>query len=234
MKRIGPALSYFGAKWRSAPMYPAPKHEVIIEPFAGGAGYSLLHHERDVILIEKYSVVAGIWRYLINADPQEILCLPDIENGQSVSELEVCDEAKSLIGFWINKACERPRKTPSAWMRSHPSQFWGDRVRRRVAEVSSKISHWKIIEGEYFDAPAIEATWFVDPPYQVQGKRYPCGSSDIDYTHLAKWCQDRPGQVIVCENEGADWLPFRHFANTRSNQANSGRLTSPESIWTNE
>ena len=88
-----------------------------------------------------------------------------------------------------------------------------------------------VIEGDYTDAPDIEATWFIDPPYQYRGgRKYPQGSDAIDYTRLAEWCQTRRGQVIVCEAEPADWLPFRHLASLK-NMKNS--LTS-ELVWTNQ
>ena len=32
---------------------------------------------------------------------------------------------------------------------------------------------------------------------------------DIDYARLADWCRALPGTVDVCENVGADWLPFQ-------------------------
>lgn len=55
-------FNFYGGKWKAAPTYPAPKHDTIIEPFAGGAGYSLRHHERQVVLIDRDPVIAGIWR----------------------------------------------------------------------------------------------------------------------------------------------------------------------------
>ncbi len=52
----------------------------------------------------------------------------------------------------------------------------------------------------------MKATWFVDPPYQNMGKLYK--ENKIDYQELGTYCRERLGQVMVCENEGADWLPF--------------------------
>ena len=52
-----------------------------------------------------------------------------------------------------------------------------------------------------------DVTWFVDPPYEEGGKHYRFGS--IDYKHLAYWVKEREGQVIVCEREDAEWLPFK-------------------------
>ena len=47
---------------------------------------------------------------------------------------------------------------------------------------------------------------------------------------LSEWCRSRRGQVMVCENEGARWLPFRPF---RSIQSTSNGV-SREVIWTND
>ena len=61
-----------------------------------------------------------------------------------------------------------------------------------------------------------EATWFIDPPYRVAGRHYRFGPDDIDYVSLGEWCRERPGLVIVCENAGADWLPFRPLDETKT------------------
>src|SRR5688500_5758691 len=41
-----PFLSFYGAKWRSAPWYGPPTHDVVVEPFAGSAGYSAYYGVR--------------------------------------------------------------------------------------------------------------------------------------------------------------------------------------------
>ena len=48
----------------------------------------------------------------------------------------------------------------------------------------------------------------------------------IDYNYLGKWCKSRLGQVIVCENEGADWMDFG-FLTSLGGQ----RKSSKEVIW---
>ena len=84
---------------------------------------------------------------------------------------------------------------------------------RMRASVGDRI---EIRQGDYRDAPDMEATWFIDPPYQHHGSRYYHGSSGIDYPRLAEWAQSRTGQVIVCEASPADWLPFVPFVTQQS------------------
>src|SRR5690606_4564477 len=90
------------------------------------------------------------------------------------------------------------------------------------------IRHWIVFEGSYADLPNAPATWFVDPPYNNRaGSLYTFGSGGIDYSHLGAWCREREGQVIVCENDGADWLPFAPFADARAYRTQRSR----EVVW---
>jgi hypothetical protein len=225
-----PFWRYYGGKFRAAPRYPKPLHDTIVEPFAGAAGYSLRYPDRRVILVEKYHVVAGIWRYLIKVSPEEIRRIPLVEH---VDELPswVPQEARDLFGFCMNSACCSPRKQLSAGrkkLRSMGRVFegWSEAQRERVASQVTQIRHWEIIEGDYTLAPNIEATWFIDPPYQVAGSYYV--HKRIDYAELAPWCRARQGQVMVCENVGADWLPFKPFTLSKSGPA---RRVSAEALY---
>ena len=230
---LAPFFSFYGGKWRSAPKYPRPERNVIVEPFAGSAGYSTRYSSKKVFLVEKDDVIASVWEYLIGAHCDEIMCLPDIEDGQSVDDLCVCDGARALIGFWLVKGASRPNKTMSAWGRDpmHRSQFWGHRARKRIASQVGLIRHWEVIRGDYSSAPDIDATWFVDPPYEIKGKYYKIGSTHLDYQRLAEWCLSRKGQAIVCENTGASWLPFKHFDDAKANESKSGSKISREAIY---
>lgn len=233
---LRPFFSYYGGKWSIAPLYPAPLHASIVEPFAGSAGYSLRHATRAVTLIDSSPQVAGTWRYLIAATPEEIRRLPLIEAGQPVTDLSVCQEARWLIGWWLNKGGATPHVTLSAWAREerYARQFWGPKIRERVAQQVAAIKHWTVVEGDYRDHPNIEATWFVDPPYSSPaGRRYP--HHEIDYDALAEWCKARNGQVIACDHDGATWLPFEHLTNAKATSGRhkgSGDVRSPEGIWT--
>lgn len=235
---INPFISYFGSKWRLAPRYPRPRHGVIVEPFAGGAGYSTRHHHHRVILVEKNPVVAGVWRYLIRASAGEILRLPLVEPGEKVSDKGLAPEPRALVGFWVNQGTTGPCNQLSQWGEKKRDTFWGRAVRARIATQVDKIRHWQIIEGDYTLAPDIEADWFIDPPYEMMGKHYKEGADAIDFAKLGAWCRTRRGQVMVCENEGATWLPFRPFHMARSARPRVGETNdnavSAEAIWTND
>jgi len=231
--RLRPFFHFFGGKWRDAVKnYPAPQYDTVVEPFAGAAGYSVRYASRRIVLCEIDPVIFSVWNYLQSVTPSEVLSLPDVPMDGSVDDLKVCQEAKWLIGFWVNSGVTSPRKTPGSWMRSliNPGAFWGDRVRTTIATQVGSIRHWQILNCSYVDCPVPlnKATWFIDPPYEREGKHYRYGSKLIDYAALGAWCRSRPGQVIVCENSGATWLPFRHLANIKTARKNR---RSNEAIW---
>jgi hypothetical protein len=230
MGQLRPFFSYYGAKWTLAPKYPAPKYPRIIEPFAGSACYSLLWWDREIILIDAYKVVADLWKYLINADPNRIASLPDLGD-KTVDDFDLCPEEKSLIGFWCNVASSHPCKSMSKWAQSATSQlFWGERVRQRIIEQLPAIRHWTAYHSEFNRGwTGIEATWFIDPPYQVAGKHY--AQSVQDFQDLSLAVQELSGQVIVCEAEGADWLPFVPFRSVNARTKPGVRPISKEVIW---
>lgn len=237
-KRIRPLFSYFGAKWTLAPRYPAPRHDLIVEPFAGSACYSLLHHERDVLLIDANPDVVDTWRYLLSASPSEILDLPDLPASGIVSELGLPRGPELLVRWWVNNAQGAPGLRASTWAKQYPERFWGPRIRARLANAVPRIAHWRVRLGYYSDA-AIDAaaTYFIDPPYQGRaGRRYlRFGSQHLDYGVLGDWCRGVDGQAIVCEMAGADWLPFVSFSSaaTATNAAHGRRIVR-EVVWTND
>ena len=230
--QLRPFFGYYGGKWRNAlKHYPPPEFDTIVEPFAGSAGYALRYADRKVILCELNPVLTEVWRFLIRAKPKEILSIPDVKLDGSVEDLKVIQEAKWLVGFWLNRGTASPRPSPSKWMRAgiRPGSFWGKLVRERIASQVDAIRHWKVFNFSYADCPKVAtATWFIDPPYETAGKHYRFGSEKMDYEALAAWCKSRPGQVIVCENEGATWLPFRELADVKTTRR---ARRSKEVIW---
>lgn len=237
---LRPFWRYFGGKWRHARRYPSPRHQTIIEPFAGSAGYSLFwsgtFFRRDVILIGKNPVICEIWRYLIATPSVEIAAIPAVEH---VDDLPAStpDACRLFVGMCFGAGDTRPRPAVSSMVRRDGGFM---KLRDRAARQVGRIRHWRIIEGDYTMAPDIEATWFVDSPYHVSGARaakaergrvrYTCGADSIDFEQLSSWCRRRPGQVIVCEQPGAIWLPFQPLGKTQS----VGDRWSEEVLWTND
>lgn len=232
MSMLKPFWRYYGGKYRAALRYPSPLYDTIIEPFAGAAGYSLRYPTRRVILIEKYPVIAEIWRYLIRVSATEIRRIPiDITH---IDELPswVPVPARNLIGWWFNNATVSPCKQLSAGRKKLATmgrkfEGWTEATRERVASQIERIRHWQCVEGDYTCAPHIAATWFIDPPYNNRAGSYYV-ENDVDYTALASWCRSRRGQVMVCENEGAMWLPFKPFAVLKAGVNGNG---SREVLW---
>lgn len=234
MPRSIRALNYYGSKVQAAHRYPAPQHDLIIEPFAGGAGYSLLHRTRNVILVDKSEDVIGAWKYLIRTAGAEILKLPLLEPGEAVpGDLEL--GARLLIGWNVGMNGARPQGNLVPCAARVPSSFWGESKRRALAGLADTIKHWKAFCIGYEALPNRAATWFIDAPYfGVIGSHYLHNSAGIDYDHLGNWSHSRRGQVIVCEGPGADWLPFRsHHDHVSAPTADVvGRRRTMEMIWT--
>ena len=232
---LRPFWRYYGGKWRAvqADAYPRPLHDTIVEPFAGAAGYALRWGgDRNVVLVEKYPTIAAIWRYLIQVDPAEIRAIPETDDVDALPEW-VPQSARWLVGFTMNSCAASPRKTLRSGrrkLRAAHRQYegWTPAMRERVASQVPHIRHWQVIEGDYSAAPDVEATWFIDSPYELAGKHYVHGSRGIDYAALAAWCRSRRGQPIVCEQLGASWLPFRRLGVF---QAGPSKQRSAEAIW---
>lgn len=206
--KTGVFFSYFGGKFMRAGHYPPPSHDIVVEPFAGAAGYSVRHQlGKRAILIDASPFIAGVWRFLIASSSNDILSLPLMEPGQHVDGLPICQEARWLIGFWINQGSGVPKKTMGGRASNRQFGTWGEAPRERIARQVNLIRDWSIIEGDYREAPPIEATWFIDPPYSLHPNHY---AANLDsYADLARWSRQRQGQVMVCETEGAAWLPFQ-------------------------
>ncbi len=237
---LRPFWRYYGGKWRAAPRYPAPRYGTIVEPFAGAAGYSLRYADRRVVLIERDPLVAETWRWLIGASPDDVRSIPLTEDARDLPSW-VPPGARTLIVLLLSEASAsgprgqqaQSKRVAKGAANGEAIRGGGEAMRERVASQVDAIKHWTLIEGDYRDAPNVEATWFVDPPYDNRaGRAYRYHA--IDYAALGVWCRTRRGQTIACENEGATWLPFRplYSVTTRMNGAKGeGGRTSTEAIW---
>ena len=231
--KLQPFWRYYGGKFRAAPWYPAPEHETIVEPFAGAAGYACRYPDRNVLLIDANPIVCSVWRYLIAATAEEILRLPDIPAGGTVDDMNVCQEARWLAGFWCGNGKEAPGKRPSTYakIQMHKGYVggWTLKTRRRISRQVQSIRHWRVMEGDYTCAPDIDATWFVDPPYNNRAGSY-YSQQPRCFDALGSWCKERAGLTIVCENKGATWLPFQDLRNLHNRKGGG----SQEVIWLNK
>lgn len=193
---------YYGRKKQLAKYYPAPAFDTIIEPFAGAAAYSLFQDnwKKKVILIEKDPKVFDIWDWLINqATIEDIKKLPDLKVGDRSSEFLHIIHAATKMAFHFRTI----KVTPVL------ERNW-EISRRVMLDNLYKIKHWVVINGDYTEAPDVEATWFIDPPYKGDaGMGYRFSSNMIDYSQLALWAKSRKGEVIFCEGAEGDYLPFK-------------------------
>jgi hypothetical protein len=195
----------------------------------------LRYPNRMVKLFDADPIIYSVWHYLIHVRPEEIRGLPLLFT--HLNELDLPQEAKWLIGFWLNKGTTQPSKSPSKWMRDYQAMqpgctYWSAAVVERIASQVPHIRHWTIEQASWETIPDMEASWFIDPPYQVAGRAYKF--HDIDYPALGDWCRSRSGQVIVCENAGATWLPFQPFRTIKGLEGKCGGKKSVEVIWTND
>lgn len=160
MEPLRPFFSFYGGKYRAAPRYPAPAHRLLIEPFAGSAGYAVRHWTKLVVLYDADPILAGVWDYLIRVPAAEVLRLPlDVPDVRLLPSW-VPQEARWLIGFWLNAAAATPHLTPSAWARSGPRAngdrfcvHWGRRARERIASQVDRVRHWRIRNTSFEYAP---------------------------------------------------------------------------------
>ncbi len=217
--------SYYGAKTRLAKLYPTPAEHKIIEPFAGSARYSLLHFEKQVVLIDAYDVIIDIWKWLQQCSPNDILSLPTYKAGDRIMlETCSCKAEYEFLRFLLQEGTVGGNKVYEFGLKSYESR------KKRIAQNLFKIKHWQFIHGSYKDYPNEQATWFIDPPYKVGGHKYKFSNKNIDFVELATWCQARMGQVIVCENMQANWLPFKPLK-AHKGINNDVRV---EAIWSNK
>lgn len=211
---------YFGGKQGLARYYPPPAHRRIVEPFAGGAGYSLHYAtpDHDVLLIDRDPRVVDLWHELQRMDVDGLRRIPVPVAGQPITH--------PLHALASDGTLDRITIT------SRMVDAWPQTI-LRVSRYLDRIRRWRVMLGTYADAGDDRCTWFIDPPYQPQeagtrGDVYTYGASGIDYDALATWCTSRRGQVIVCEYIDATWLPFRPLRKAHTTKG-AERI---EGVWT--
>jgi len=217
-------FSYYGSKSKIVDYYPPPKHKKIIEPFAGSARYSLKYWQNDVTIVDKFKNVIDVWKWLQQCSKNDILRLPKLVKGLDIRKLNISEVERTFLSFLV--ASGRPSNIVTKFM-EHDN---GNQKRyENIANQLENIRHWNIIHGSYDDIENIEATWFIDPPYQFGGEHYKHGTKDLNFIRLAEWCKNRNGQVIVCENMKADWLDFKPMVQIQG----ACQTNTTEAIWSN-
>ncbi len=219
----GPLFKWFGSKWLASKRYPHPLNGPILEPFAGGAGYSLRHASHPVYLAESDQNILELWQWLTICTPSDVLSIPiDNPEGSSILEMNLSRGQSLLLKNWQRTNNVSECWTVSPWG-NKPGQ-WTLNCRNRVAQDSLLVKHWNVDIEDGFSllesdmALDTSATWLIDPPY-LYNYRYK-GGSRFDYDRLAAAVNALRGQVIACEaicpKTGLvpSYLPFSFWANT--------------------
>ena len=188
-------FAYYGAKHEKAHKYPPPRFDLIIEPFAGAEGYSCHwarhrvtpscydRHERtpghscrqadlgsgsvgntpgvrSVILNDADKGVVDTWHRVQRMTADDVRSLD--------AELDKERTYERLVawagGNRTNRLFDTNGEKVTSRMRSHRSG-WGN-VRERIIRHLDLVRTFEILHGDYRDLPDVEATWFIDPPYQ--------------------------------------------------------------------
>lgn len=217
-------FSYYGSKSKIVDYYPPPKHKRIIEPFAGSARYSLKYWQNDVTLIDKYENVIKVWQWLKECSEDDINGLPRLKKGDDIRKMNLSDAEFLFLSFACSAGSSSPRYTVSKFGEQNAKTLYSNTLKHL-----HKIKHWEIKLGSYDELENVEATWFIDPPYQFGGHEYKHSNKQINFTELAEWCKTRRGQTIVCENTKANWLSFKPVIEFTGTQ----KLTTVEAIWSN-
>lgn len=215
-------FNYYGSKSKIIDCYPRPKFNRIIEPFAGSARYSLKYFENDILIVDKFQTITDIWEYLKSASKRDIYSLPVLKQGDMLNEFGLSKVEIAFLQYITQHGTVGGLKVSE----------WGARdlkhTIKRIAESLYKIKHWEIRNADYIDLQNENATWFIDPPYQFGGHKYKYSNKQINYNFLSEWCKTRNGQIIVCENTKADWLPFKPMI-----EMHGIMFKTTEAIWSN-
>lgn len=252
--RFKSAWSNYGGKSRIIHHYPAPKYPLIIEPFAGAGAYAMRWTGAEdeytggpiqCWLNDLDPTIYAMWKFLTLPGALSTVrhMVPDTVNaGDKVSELlHLAGPGyldMNLSGLLALCQAEANQGTQGArgvhdQVTSIGAKCW-PRLKRKLEWVIPHVKDFKITNLDYLALPDIEATWFVDPPYDNEaGRRYRT-SGGIDYQVLAEWCKSRKGQVIVCEGESANWLPFRPLMERQGIRSRYQKSRAMELVWTND
>lgn len=232
--KIGPLFKWFGSKWQSAKHYPAPNHDIIVEPFAGGAGFSLNYSDRRVVIWEDDPNLARLWTWLISeANSQSILDIPcNLPVGLDIRTLGLSEGQQLILKHW-----QRTNNVGDCWTISpwgHLPGQWTENTRARVADQVGAVAHWEFRQPiEIIDTPA---HWFIDPPY-LYNYRYRSSLGNFNYASLQSFVEtiNNKSKVVVCEAaRKSDGLIPDYFAFNPSHRSVTSRRKETQSHHSSE
>lgn len=230
---MNPFFSYYGSKWQGAKHYGPPRRPNVCEPFAGSAAYSTRWECKKVKLYDVSQDICDLWSWLIGCSAEDVSRIPDaFEDYSEVLELERGPQL--LTRFWVSKGRAEPSNTLSPWYfqwrGESDCRVWGPAVKRRIIKQKPLIDGWSIERKAWWEIEVEDAHWHIDPPYNNEaGRRYP--NSSLSFSSLAAWCRGLPGEVDVCENVGADWLPFEPLYEVVTSRGRRSGAVSKEAVW---
>ena len=232
-----PFFSYYGSKYTVAKHLGPPRAPVVIEPFAGSAAYSVRWEPEKAILFDANPAIVALWEWLITAAPGDVAAIPD--SFDDFSDVAALPEGASyLVRLWIAKGRAEPSGALSPWYfryrNARDCRVWGPAVKQRIISQLPKIREWEIHQASWDEIDVgrfgNDVHWHIDPPYSSPaGRRYP--HDHVDYDKLADWCRRLPGDVDVCEQEGAEWLPFSPLCSVVTARGRRTGAVSHEAVW---
>jgi hypothetical protein len=211
------AFSFYGGKSKILAFYP-------------GAGRSVWINDAD-------PGVFGMWLFIRDNYQQWRHAIADrVDVGARVSDLLPADAPAGLVSILqaeANQGTQGARGVHDQ-VTSMGAKCW-PRIKAKLDWAHQQTQGWIITNLPYSEVkpdPAT-ATWFIDPPYDNEaGRRY--RQQVVDYGALRDWCLSRSGQVVVCENVGATWLPFEPVVERRGIRSRYQKSNAKEAIWTCE
>jgi ATPase family protein associated with various cellular activities (AAA)/sliding-clamp-loader large subunit len=206
---------YHGSKGTRAHVYSHPRHDLIIESFAGAASYAFRHWHLSIWINDADPRTYALWCFLTSLEALEVIerYWPSrVAAGQRVSEL--VDVTMLPAGFVeLLRAYANPGTQGTRGVHDVITTFGAARwshVKSWMRVVVSRVRRWHVTNLSYQSLPNLPATWFVDAPFSDHtGNRYRQPGSNINFAELREWCIDRQGQLICCEHASADWLNFK-------------------------
>ena len=212
---------HLGGKGGLAPLLPSPLCRLIVEPFGGAAAYSFLHHAgHDVWVNELNPCTYSIWEFLQWTDAFRVIQSDwpkSVRIGQHLDAL-VTNPAHpgflELVRAYINLGTygmTGVRQVVTKDAAGHWSQY-----KPRFTVILPIVARWKITNLDYRQLDDVDGCWLIDPPYNnVAGRKYEFKLPPEAYPQLAEWCLNRRGHLLVTEQTGSPWLPFRPLTNRR-------------------